>query len=137
MWHECRDLDLAVWLSGTRDLDGLRTAKNSAVSSFRDELGGGVAGHQVDAFLLSRDTGKYLGRLCEFKRCPMAGKMECLVPGCGSTPFLRRVRGFRWRREPIAEDRSVRLFDRNTGFVRRASSLPLSEEDDEFTDSAH
>ena len=127
LWHECRDLDLAAWVSGTGELDGLRTAKNRAVSSFRDGLGGGVAGHQVDVLLLSSDTGKYLGHLCEFNRCPKVGKMECLVSGCGSPPFLRIVRGFRWQRETIAEDRAVRLFDRSTGFLRLASSLPLPQ----------
>ena len=125
LWHECSDLDLAVWLSGTGDLDELRKVKNRAVSSFQDELGGGVSGHQVDSFLLDPDRSKYLGRLCEFNRCPNPGKRECLVPGCCSTSFLRKVRGFRCRQETIAEDRSVRLFDRSTGFLRRASSLPL------------
>lgn len=132
LWHECGDLDLAAWLSGTEDLDGLRKAKNRAASSFRDEFGGGVAGHQVEVFLLQSKTSKYLGRLCEFSRCPKPGKIECLVPGCGSTAFLRKVQGFRWRRETIAEDRSVRLFDRSNGFVRRASALPLPQQNDEF-----
>ena len=125
LWHECGDLDLAVWLHSTSDLDGLRKAKNQAASSFRDELGGGVAGHQVEVFLLDSKTTKFLGRLCEFNRCPKPRKMECLVPGCGIKPFLRKVQGFQWRPETIAEERSVRLFDRSTGFVGQASSLPL------------
>ena len=131
LWHECGDLDLAVWLSGTRDLNALRKAKVKAVSSFRDELGGGVASHQVEAFMLDFQTSKFLGRLCEFNRCPKPGKRECLVPGCGSPRFLQQVRGFRWRRETIAKDRSVRLFDRSTGFLRRAASLPLPRTDNE------
>ena len=136
LWHECGDLDLAVWLSGSADLDGLRKAKNRASSRFRDEFGGGVAGHQVDVFLLDYKTSNYLGRLCKFNRCPKLGKMECLVPGCGSKPFLRKVRGFRWRQETIAEHNSVRLFDRSAGLLRRASSLPLPEPDGESPEVA-
>lgn len=135
LWHECGDLDLAVWLSGTRDLNALRKALAKAVSSFRDELGGGVASHQVEAFLLDSRSNKYLGHLCQFSRCPKPGKWQCMVPGCGSKPFLRRVRGFRWRRETIAEGRSVRLFDRSTGLLRRASSLSLPQSDGQFRDS--
>lgn len=136
LWHECGDLDLAVWVSGTRDLNTLRKAQAKAVSSFRDELGGGVASHQVEAFLLDSHTSKYLGRLCQFGRCPKPGKWQCKVPGCGSAPFLRKVRGFQWRRETIAKDRSVRLFDRSTGILRRASSLPLPQSDNQFRASA-
>lgn len=136
LWHECGDLDLAVWLSGCGDLDGLRKAKNRAASSFRDELGGGVAGHQVDVFLLDYKTSEHLGRLCKFNRCPKPGKMECLVPGCGSKPFLRKVQGFRWRQETIAEHHSVRLFDRSSGLLRQASSLPLPKSDGECPEAA-
>lgn len=137
LWHECGDLDLAVWLYEQRDLDGLRKAKNVAVAGYRNDLGGGVASHQVDAFLLDAATSSYLGRLCQFNRCPKRGKMECLVPGCGSKPFLKKVRGFQWRRKTIAEDRCVRLFDRSTGLLRRASSLPLPNLADEFSEAAH
>ena len=130
LWHECGDLDLAVWLSRTRDLNALRKAKVKTVSGFRGELGGGVASHQVEAFLLDSRTSKYLGRLCEFNQCPKPRKWQCLVPGCGSPRFLQIDRRFRWRPETISEDRSVRLFDRSTGYLRRASSLPLPESDD-------
>lgn len=135
LWHECGDLDLAVWLHEKRDLDALRKAKNKAVAGYRNNLGGGVASHQVDAFLLDAGTSSYRGRLCQFNRCPKRGKVECLVPGCGSAPFLKKVRGFQWRQETIAEDRSVRLFDRSTGLLRRASSLPLPNPADEFPDA--
>ncbi len=137
LWHECGDLDLAVWLYAKRDLDGLRKAKNEVVAGYRNSLGGGVASHQVDAFPLDASTSSYHGRLCQFNRCPKPGKMECLVPGCGSTPFLKKVRGFQWHQATIAEDRSVRLFDRSTGLLRRASSLPLPNPDGEFPDAVH
>ncbi len=125
LWHAWGDMDLAAWPYEKRDLDGLRKAKNKAVAGYRNDLGGGVASHQVDTFLLDAGTRSYRGPLRPFNRCPKRGQMECLVPGCGSTPFLKKVRGFQWRREAIAEARSVRLFDRSTGLMRRASSLPL------------
>ena len=125
LWHECKDLDLAVWLDGTTDLEALRKSKNCAVSRFVDRSRGGIAGHQVDVFLLDDASGRHMGRLCEFNRCPKPRKRECLVPHCGSEPFLRRVQGFRWRSDTISADRSVRLFDRAAGIQFPASSLPL------------
>ena len=33
LWHECRGVDLALWLSGTADLDGLRKSKARALTA--------------------------------------------------------------------------------------------------------
>lgn len=124
LWHECKDVDLAVWLAHLRDLNGLRRAKDRALRGLHEETGAGVASHQVDVFVLEPGTDRYLGRLCQFNRCPK-GKAECLVPGCGVTKFLRQHESFRWRPESLAADRTVRLFDRATGGLRRAADLPL------------
>ncbi len=98
LWHECKDLDLAVWLAHLRDLDGLRRAKDRALRALQAASGIGVASHQVDAFVLERGTDRYLGRLCRFNRCPK-DKTECLAPGCGATRFLQQHKDFRWRSE--------------------------------------
>lgn len=127
LWHECKDLDLAVWITDLGDLDGLRRAKDRALRARQEETGAGVASHQVDVFVFDPDTDRYLGRLCQFNRCPK-GKRECLVPGCGATKFLRQHEGFRWQPESLAEDRIVRLFDRATGQRDRAADLPLPED---------
>ncbi len=124
LWHECKDVDLAVWLAHLRDLNGLRRAKDRALRDLHEETEAGVASHQVDVFVLEPGTDRYLGRLCQFNRCPK-GKAECLVPGCGVTKFLRQHESFRWRPESLAADRTVRLFDRATGGLRRAADLPL------------
>lgn len=124
LWHECKDLDLAVWLEHMRDLDGLRRAKNRALRDLHEERGAGVASHQVDVFVLDPVTDRYLGRLCEFNRCPK-GKPECLVTGCGAVAFLRQHEEFRWRPESLARDRAVPLFDRANGRLDRAIDLPL------------
>jgi hypothetical protein len=127
LWHECKDLDLAVWLAHLRGLDGLRRAKDRALRDQFARTGAGVAPHQVDVFVLEPGTGRYLGRLCQFNRCPK-GKPECLVTGCGAAAFLRQHDAFRWQPQALAEDRAVRLFDRDTGQIRRAADLPLPDE---------
>jgi len=124
LWHECKDLDLALWLAHMRDLDGLRRAKNRALRDLHEENGAGVASHQFDVFVLEPGTDRYLGRLCEFNRCPK-GKPECLVAGCGAVPFLRQHEEFRWRPRALARDRAVPLFDRARGRLGRAVDLPL------------
>jgi hypothetical protein len=130
LWHECKDLDLALWLTDLRDLDGLRRAKNRALRELWEAGGPSVASHQVDVFVLEPGTNRYLGRMCEFNRCPK-GKPECLVSGCGETPFLRRHENFRWRPECLAADRAAPLFDSATGRLHRALDLPLPTSDDD------
>jgi hypothetical protein len=84
--HECKDVDLAVWLAGTNRLRDLGRARSQALSQLYARTGTGVAQHQVDVFLLASCDGHYLGRLCGFASCPK-GKPECLVPGCGGDGF--------------------------------------------------
>ncbi len=129
LWHEVGDLDLAVWLAHTRGLDELRRVTHRLF----EESQSGVAPHHVDGFLLDHGTGRYLGRLCGFNRCPK-GKPDCRVAGCGAVPFLKQIEGFRFRPETVAEDRAVRLFDRASGQVRRAADLPLPSAADEHDD---
>lgn len=128
LWHEVGDLDLAVWLSHTRGLDGLRRAKGQALRRLQEESESAVASHHVDGFLLDHGTDRYLGRLCEFNRCPK-GKPDCRAEGCGAVPFLRQIEGFGFRPETVAEERAVHLFDRASGVIRRAADLPLPTDD--------
>ena len=124
VWHECKDVDLAVWLKHLQSLNKLRRVKDQALRELFETIEIGVASHQIDVFILDPDTDHYLGRLCLFNRCPK-GKAECLVPGCGATKFLQQHEAFRWRPESLAGDRVLRLFDRTTGQVSRAADLPL------------
>ena len=128
LWHECKDVDLALWLEHLDSLDGLRRAKARALRTLWDEASIGIASHQVDVFILEPVTDRYLGRLCDFNACPK-GKAECRVPGCGNVALLRQHEGFRWRPESLAEGRAVRLSERSTGLQRRASDLALLEVD--------
>jgi hypothetical protein len=113
--HECKDVDLAVWLDDLGDLDGLRKRAARTLVRLFEEEDTGVAHHQVDVFLLEPGTNRYLGRLCHFNRCPKE-KPECLVPDCGRISFLRQIEGFSLRRDAIDPGRSVLLYDRD--FVR-------------------
>ena len=126
LWHECKDVDLALWLDHLDSLDGLRRARARALRTLWEVASIGIASHQVDVFVLEPVTDRYLGRLCDFNTCPK-GKAECRVPGCGEVTLLRQHEGFRWRSESLAEARSVRLFDRAVKLHRRAVDLPLFE----------
>ena len=126
LWHECKDLDLALWLSDLSDLNGLRGRCATALRKLMERERIGVAAHQVDVFVLEPETDRYLGRLCDFNACPK-GKRECEVPGCGNVPFLRQHEEFEWWTESLASGRAVRLFDRASGTIAKAADLPLPE----------
>jgi hypothetical protein len=115
LWHECKDVDLAVWVSDTSDLRALQKARGHALNALFDETGFGVAHHQVDVFLLDPGSDRYLGRLCHFGPCPK-GKPECRVPGCGSVPFLRQHEQFVFDPRSLDPARSTLLFDRTRTF---------------------
>jgi hypothetical protein len=112
LWHEAKDVDLAVWVSALDQLKALQRARARALNDLFDDLEMGVAHHQVDVFLLEPGSDRYLGRLCHFGVCPKH-KPECLVEGCGSSPFLRQHEDFAFDHRPLARQ-SVVLFDRAT-----------------------
>ena len=124
LWHECRDLDLAVWLSRLEGLGSLRRVAARAVGTLLLREHAGVSSHQIDAFILEPDSDRYLGRLCIFNACPKH-KPECRVPGCGVVKFLRQFERFTWRPESLQG--AVRLFDRATGTCLKAVDLSLPE----------
>jgi len=113
--HECKDVDLAVWVSDTGDLTALQMARSHALNTLLDDAVIGVAHHQVDVFLLDPGSDRYLGRLCHFGRCPK-GKPECRVPGCGSALFLRQHERFVFDPRSLDPARSTLLFDRTRAF---------------------
>ena len=90
---ECKDLDLAVWVSRLDTLDELRRARNRGAGEVFTLTGRGVAVHEVEIFLLEPGTDRYLGRLCYFGRCP-AEKRDCWVKDCGRERFLKQHDGF-------------------------------------------
>ena len=128
--HECKDVDLAVWVNDVATLDALRKDVSRTANDLWDLFGIGVAHHQFDVFLLEPGTDRYLGRLCHFGTCPK-GKPECLVPGCGAAPFLRQHERFAFDPRSLGEDTAVVLFDRARGIeppVREAPVDPYSDD---------
>lgn len=127
VWHECRDLDLAVWLDSQERLGGLRSALAQTLKDASAAgTGLGVAANQVDVFLFEPGSDRYLGRLCRYSSCPK-GKPDCLVPGCGTIPFNKSVEGFKADADILASAPHATLYLRGRGRVRSALDLPSAE----------
>lgn len=124
VWHECKDLDLAVWISSQLRLATLRRARDAALRrAYEGGKGPSTANHQVEIFLIEPGTDRYLGRLCNFNECPK-GKPECGVPGCGAVPFNKRIAGFVPHADLLASAAYAMLYRRGVGRLRSALDLP-------------
>ncbi len=111
VWHECKDVDLAVWLNDLVCLNLLRKEISRTLNRLFQNEGIGVAHHQVDVFIIELESNCYLGRLCNFNTCPK-GKTECLVENCGKTPFLQLYENFSIDPEELAPDKIVVLYEK-------------------------
>lgn len=120
--HECGDIDLAIWIDRLDNLAALNRARSRAVANLYRESGIGIAHHQADIFLFGEAWNDYLGRLCTYAQCPK-GKVDCLTPGCGRELFLKQHQAFVLKRDALAGDRAVPLYERGRGLLRRASDL--------------
>jgi hypothetical protein len=114
IYHECKDVDLAVWADNLTQLRALKQAVSDATNLFNQkichqEMLPGVAHHQVDVFLFEPGTNRYHGRLCSFGQCPK-GKPECAVPGCGAQPFLQLYQDFEISPRVFDEQPCVMLY---------------------------
>jgi hypothetical protein len=124
VWHECRDLDLALWIESQQHLHEIRRAANRALSkAFESGADTSVAHHQLDIFMFDPANDAYLGRLCSFNQCPKE-KRDCLVPGCGAIPFNKVVDGFVPRADLLAPAEHGMLYRRGAGRLRSALDLP-------------
>lgn len=129
IWHECSDLDLALWVDSQDRLGELRSAANRALrAAYEAGTGVSVVGHQLDIFLFEPGSDRYLGRLCSFNSCPK-GKRDCLVPGCGAIPFNKRVAEFTPHPDILAPAQFAMLYERGVGRLRSALDLPQVEQD--------
>jgi hypothetical protein len=128
VWHECRDLDLALWIDSQHRLGELRRARDRALrEAYAAGAGMSVANHQVDVFLFEPKSDRYLGRLCSFSQCPK-GKPACMVPGCGAIAFNKRVPDFRPYADLLAPAAHAMLYQRGVGRLRSALDLPTVEQ---------
>ncbi|HEY3800377.1 MAG TPA: hypothetical protein VGL58_18660 [Caulobacteraceae bacterium] len=121
--HECKDVDLAVWLDRADRLAEMGRARAHGLNDLlaRDRVG--VAHHELDIFFFAAGGDRYLGRLCHFATCPK-GKAECLVPGCGATPLLRQHEDFVMYADALLG--SVKLYERRAGRVARAAEIGMA-----------
>jgi hypothetical protein len=113
VWHECNDVDLAVWVSDLAHLHELKRAAARALNEWQaaHPNSSGVAHHQVDIFLIEPGTNRFRGNLCHYSQCPK-GKPECWVPGCGAQPFLQLYEGFRLDPGALYGEHNMVLFER-------------------------
>lgn len=111
VWHECKDVDLAVWLSDLGYINTLQKVRGQALNALLMEKNIGVAHHQVDIFIMEPGTDHYLGRMCIFGQCPK-GKADCDVPGCGNPKFLRQIAEFTLNQDVFADGQCKILFAR-------------------------
>jgi hypothetical protein len=117
--HECKDVDLALWMSDFANLRSLKRAAARALNEWHDAhpSSPGVAHHQVDMFLLDASTDQFRGNLCHYGGCPK-GKPGCAVPGCGAAQFVQIREGLSFKHDALAA--GTVLFDRSTGLLRQA-----------------
>ena len=129
LWHECGDLDLAVWLESQERLGELRRARDRALrEAYEAGTGPGVAGHQAEVFLFEPGSDRYLGRLCCFNQCPKH-KPDCLVPGCGAIPFNKQFPDFAPTADLLAPAAHATIYERGKGRLRSALDLPTAGND--------
>ena len=124
LWHECKDVDLALWLADLTDLNGLRRARAKRCRTCCAET--------ISASRAIRSTSSFSNREPTVISVAYATSMparrarrECRVPGCGEVAFLRQHDRLRLAPDSLAGDRAVRLFDRAMGTTRLAADLPL------------
>ena len=128
VWHECGDIDLAVWINSQHRLGDLRrAAARSLREAFEAGTGVSVVSQQHDIFLIEPGTDRYLGRLCSFNECPK-GKRDCMVPGCGDIPFNQCFDEFIPHADLLAPAAYATLFRRDAGRLRSALDLPQTTE---------
>jgi hypothetical protein len=124
VWHECGDLDLALWIDSQERLGSLRRSAALALrAAFERDAGTSVVSQQLDVFLIEPGSDRYLGRLCSFNACPK-GKRDCLVPGCGAIPFNKVIAEFKPRADLLEPAAYAMLYERGVGRLRSALDLP-------------
>jgi hypothetical protein len=113
MYHECKDVDLAVWVNDFNCLKQILKTRNRSSLTLFDEKQIGIAHHQIEIFIFAPDNNQYIGRLCIFNECQKEGKKECRVPGCGEILFVKKIEGFTLYDDALAAEKSILLYQRN------------------------
>ena len=127
VWHECNDVDLAVWMTDLTGLKALQRARGRVLNRLEVERGIGVPHFEVDVHIFEPGTDRYRGRLCIYGECPKPGKKDCFVDGCGAQLFLRQFDDYKFDRLEFWETKKEVLFE-------RPGAPPEDESASEITD---
>lgn len=112
IYHECANIDIAVWLTTPERAPDIRKLVSSTVNDLND-LGTNlsIAHHVFSVHLVDTATTRYHGMVCHYGQCPK-GKRECLVPGCGDSKFVRVLEHFELKPARLNSHNSQVLFER-------------------------
>jgi len=121
--HDCKDVDLAAWVSRVDGLDELRRAR--AVPATRLSPSAAMGRRCMKSKFSCSSLAQTAISVDFFGKCP-AGKRDCLTAGCGQHQFLKQHDDFSFWPQATAEGAAVRLYDRiSGGLIAQAVDLPL------------
>ncbi len=113
IYHECSNIDLAVWVTSPANADRMRKICSHVVNDLNDQnIFLNIAHHTFSIHLIHQTDNRYLGMVCHFNKCPKH-KFECRVPGCGANRFVRILPWFHLKPDRLNEFNSQILFNRS------------------------
>ncbi|MFN0075021.1 MAG: hypothetical protein ACKVY0_00970 [Prosthecobacter sp.] len=112
IYHECSNIDLAIWVTTTARANDIRKLAPAVVNEQVDNDDHlSVAHHHYSMHLIDHRSANYLGMVCHYNQCPKR-KEPCRVPGCGAQKFVRILPGFKLKPERLHSHNSQTLFVR-------------------------
>jgi hypothetical protein len=126
VFHECQDLDLAVWTSDLSRLKQLKSAAKRGITSLGHTPCGYVPCQHLDVHLFDAAVGEYRGRLCFFDDCPRRNRPQCFFKNCGAAQSLGQFPNYRFNPAQFEAEPKVTLFDRGTGYLVYAPRMDLN-----------
>jgi cupin 2 domain-containing protein len=110
IFHSPKDIDLAIWLSSLGNLGAIRKTMTKTISDMAEQTPGLCDG-SVELFVFNHQSGKYLGRVCHFSKCPKEHN-DCFIQGCGTPKHLKTMKDFVLHPEAVSRFNSEILFER-------------------------
>ncbi len=112
IYHECANIDLAIWVTTTSRASDIRKLAPATVNDLlANDRHLSVAQHHFSMHLIDQATGRYLGMVCHYNQCPKH-KPACQVPGCGSQKFVQIIPGYQLKPARLKSHNSQTLFVR-------------------------
>lgn len=112
VFHECVNIDLAVWVTSPAIAERMRKVGSQVVNDLNaQDINLHIAHYIFSIHLVDQTRGRDLGMVCHFNQCPKH-KSECQVPGCGAHRFVQILPGFQLKPRRLNEFNSQILFQR-------------------------